>query len=81
MDPQKALRNYYQNHHYTEWYSPHSYSIDEVANLLATKPETILSYIATNELPAEQAGKSYRITVDDLEDFLLTRTQGIYSYR
>ena len=77
MDPQDALRKYHLLHYQTQWYSPHSYSIDEVANLLAVKPEAILSFIAANDLPAEPVGKSYRVDVNDLEEFLLTRSEGM----
>ncbi len=77
MDAHEALRKYHLFHYYTQWYSPHSYSIDEAANALGTTAESILNYIAANELAAEPMGSSYRIAVDDLEDFLLTRSQGI----
>lgn len=81
VEPEKALRKYHLLHYFTQWYSPHSYSLDEVANLLNTKPETVLSYIAANELPAETVGDSYRIAVDDLEGFLWTRSKGIVARR
>ncbi len=77
MDSQEALRKYHLFHFYTQWYSPHTYTLDEAATVLGVKPESLLTYIAANELPAEPMGNSYRIAVDDLEDFLLTRAKGI----
>jgi len=46
-----------------------------------TTHSPVLSYIAVNDLTAELVGSSYRIAVDDLEDFLWIRTMGIVAYR
>lgn len=81
MDAQEATRKYQLLHYYTQSYSPRTYSLDETAKILGVKPETVLSYIAVNDLPAELLGSSYRIAVEDLEDFLWTRTMGIVAVR
>jgi excisionase family DNA binding protein len=81
VDAQEAMRKYQLLHYYTQSYSPHSYSLDETAKILGAKSETVLSYIAVNDLPAELVGSSYRIAVEDLENFLLTRAMGIIESR
>ncbi len=81
MDAQEAMRKYQLLHCYTQSYSPHAYSLDETAKILGVKPEAVLSYIAVNDLPAELMGSSYRITVEDLEDFLWIRAMGITATR
>jgi excisionase family DNA binding protein len=81
VDAQEAMRKYELLHYYTQSYSPRTYSLDETAKILNVKPETVLSYIAVNDLTAELVGSSYRIAVDDLEDFLWIRTMGIVAYR
>ncbi len=81
MDAQEATRKYQMLRYYTQSYSPHKYSLDETAKILNVKPETVLSYIAVNDLPAELVGSSYRIAVEDLEDFLWTRTMGSVAVR
>lgn len=81
MDAQEAMRKYQMLHYYTQSYSPHTYSLDETAKILGVKTETVLSYIAVNDLPAELVGSRYRIAVEDLEDFLWTRAMYITANR
>ncbi len=77
MKPKEALNKLYIFRYYTQWYPAHSYTIDEAATLLGIEPETLHSYVAANELPAEPMGSSYRIAVNDIEDFLLAKSKGI----
>jgi len=46
--------------------------------LLKVKPETVRSYIAAGEMGAEIRGDQYLISVDDLQDFLYTQSEGLH---
>lgn len=46
-----------------------SLSVREVATALGCAPETVLSLIKTNELPAFRVGARWRINPEDLESF------------
>jgi len=46
------------------------YTVDEVAKQLKLNPETIRVYIRGGDLQASYIGKSYRITEEDLVEFI-----------
>ncbi len=48
-------------------------SVDEVANELGVNPETVRVWIRTGELVALDIGRGYRISRDDLDDFIRRR--------
>lgn len=77
MKPEEAKSKYYMFHYYTKFCPPHSYSLEEISTLLGIQPESLKTYIVANELPAEPVGDTYRITVEDIEDFLLAKAKGI----
>lgn len=52
----------------TEWLS-----VEQVAHELGVHPDTIRLYIREGALPAVQLKRSYRISRNDLEDFLRYR--------
>lgn len=77
MEACDATRAYYMVNYFSKWYPASSYNVSEAAKLLRVKPETVVSYIAAGELPAEKLGSSYRISVEDLKDFLLMQSKGL----
>ena len=46
------------------------YTVEQVAELLQVHWQTVLNYIKSSKLKALRLGKGYRITADDLEDFI-----------
>lgn len=47
---------------------------DEVAEYLQVPRETIYRLIRNNELPASKAGRSYRVSKEDFDNFLLANS-------
>ena len=46
------------------------YTIEEVADLLKIKPETVRIMLRDNELNGFKAGKAWRVTEDDLKKYI-----------
>ena len=52
------------------------YSIDEVVDLLHVTKRSIYSYIKDGKLKAVKVGKYWRVTRENLEEFLRVGTKG-----
>lgn len=48
------------------------YKLQEVANILKVSRQTIYNYIAADKLRATKYGKEYRVTEEDLQEFIKT---------
>lgn len=71
MDVRNAKEVYYMTRFFSSWHSATTfYSVERVARLLKVKPETVLSYIRSGKLNAEKIGNTYKISSEDLLDFL-----------
>ena len=46
------------------------YTVEEVADLLKIKPETVRLMLRDNELNGFKAGKAWRVTEDDLKKYI-----------
>lgn len=46
------------------------YTVEEVADLLTLKPETVRVMLRDNELNGFKAGKAWRVTEDDLKKYI-----------
>lgn len=46
------------------------YTLQEVANILRVSRQTIYNYVTVKRLKATKYGKEYRVTEDDLQDFI-----------
>lgn len=46
------------------------YTVEEVADLLKIKPETVRIMLRDNELNGFKAGKAWRVTEDDLKKYI-----------
>ena len=46
------------------------YTVEEVAELLKIKPETVRIMLRDNELNGFKAGKAWRVTEDDLKKYI-----------
>ena len=46
------------------------YTVEEVADLLKIKPETVRVMLRDNELNGFKAGKAWRVTEDDLKKYI-----------
>ena len=46
------------------------YTLQEVANILRVSRQTIYNYVTAKRLKATKYGKEYRVTEDDLQDFI-----------
>ena len=46
------------------------YTVEEVADLLKIKPETVRMMLRANELNGFKAGKAWRVTEDDLKKYI-----------
>ena len=46
------------------------YTVEEVADLLKMKPETVRIMLRDNELNGFKAGKAWRVTEDDLKKYI-----------
>lgn len=46
------------------------YKLQEVANILKVSRQTIYNYITANKIRATKYGKEYRITEEDLQEFI-----------
>lgn len=51
------------------------YTIDEVTTILQVTRRTIYSYIKSGKLKAVKIGKEWRVTQDNLEEFLSIGTK------
>ncbi|MGI5876811.1 MAG: helix-turn-helix domain-containing protein [Dethiobacteria bacterium] len=70
MDRYKAEKLYHMIHYFAKWYVPAYYTVPEVARLLRVTPESVTNYIIAGEMKAEKVGGNYRVTVDNLKNFL-----------
>ena len=52
------------------------YTLDEIAALLKITKRTIYNYIKGNKLKAVKVGKYWRVTEENLNDFLKRGTNG-----
>lgn len=78
METREAARKLFLLSYFSKWNPVSPFSVEETAKILRVTPETVRSYIATGELGAEIVGNSYRITVEDLKDFLTTKSKGLH---
>ncbi|GEM_PF-2003405 len=80
MEPREAAKLFNMLHYryFATEYPVRFYSVEEAAMLLKVKPETVRSYIAAGEMGAEIRGDQYLISVDDLQDFLYTQSEGLH---
>lgn len=46
------------------------YTLDEVADILKVTKRTIYNYLKAGTLPAVKMGKSYRVTEENLREFI-----------
>ena len=46
------------------------YTVEEVADLLTLKPETVRVMLRDNEINGFKAGKAWRVTEDDLKKYI-----------
>ena len=46
------------------------YTLQEVADVLRVSRQTIYNYVTAKKLKASKIGKEYRVTEEDLQDFL-----------
>ena len=46
------------------------YTVEEVADLLTLKPETVRVMLRDNEINGFKAGKAWRVTEDDLRKYI-----------
>ena len=46
------------------------YTVEEVADLLKLKPETVRVMLRDNEIKGFKAGKAWRVTEDDLKKYI-----------
>lgn len=46
------------------------YTVEEVADLLKIKPETVRIMLRDNEINGFKAGKAWRVTEDDLKKYI-----------
>ena len=46
------------------------YTLQEVADVLRVSRQTIYNYVTAKRLKASKIGKEYRVTENDLQDFL-----------
>ena len=46
------------------------YTVEEVADLLKIKPETVRIMLRDNELNGFKAGRAWRVTEDDLKKYI-----------
>ena len=46
------------------------YTVEEVANLLTLKPTTVRVMLKDNEINGFKAGKAWRVTEDDLKNYI-----------
>ena len=46
------------------------YTLQEVADILRVSRQTIYNYVTAKRLKASKIGKEYRVTEEDLQDFL-----------
>ena len=53
------------------------YSLDELSKILEVNKVTLRGYIQQGRLKAIKIGRSYRVTEENLKDFLLKRGRGL----
>ena len=46
------------------------YTLQEVANILRVSRQTIYNYVTAKKLRATKFGKEYRVTAEDLQEFI-----------
>lgn len=46
------------------------YTVEEVADLLTLKPETVRAMLRDSEINGFKAGKAWRVTEDDLKKYI-----------
>ena len=46
------------------------YTLQEVANILRVSRQTIYNYVTAKRLRAAKIGKEYRVTEEDLQEFI-----------
>ena len=46
------------------------YTLQEVADILRVSRQTIYNYVTAKRLPDTKYGKEYRVTEEDLQDFI-----------
>ena len=46
------------------------YTLQEVADVLRVSRQTIYNYVTAKRLKASKIGKEYRVTEEDLQDFI-----------
>lgn len=54
------------------------YTLDELSKILEVNKVTLRGYIEKGRLKAVKIGRSYRVTEEDLREFLLKRGRGLY---
>lgn len=52
------------------------YNLDELSKVLMVNKVTLRGYVEQGRLKAVKIGRSYRVTEEDLKDFLLNRGRG-----
>ena len=53
------------------------YNLDELSKILEVNKVTLRGYIEQGRLKAVKVGRSYRVTEEDLREFLLRRGRGL----
>lgn len=53
------------------------YTLDELSKILEVNKVTLRGYIEQGRLKAVKIGRSYRVTEEDLREFLLMRGRGL----
>lgn len=53
------------------------YNLDELSKILKVNKVTLRGYIEQGRLKAVKVGRSYRVTEEDLREFLLRRGRGL----
>jgi excisionase family DNA binding protein len=76
MDRYKAEKLYHMIHYFAKWYAPAYYTVPEAARLLRVTQEDIKNYITSGEMKAVKYDGNYRISVNDLKNFLITKSEG-----
>jgi len=53
------------------------YNLDELSKILEVNKVTLRGYIQQGRVKAVKVGRTYRVTEEDLKDFLLKRGRGL----
>ena len=54
------------------------YTLQEVAGILRVSRQTIYNYVTAKRLKATKYGKEYRVTDEDLQEFIKTGRNEVY---